>query len=102
MGLICGHQKSSKFAEALAWQVGIKPGNLKSINFRKKLLGRPANDYGVEMTGTINGKEITIIKPAKEFLGQDWGQGFFKIMVLMLLTDVMNETADITLGDACY
>ncbi|MDP3306609.1 MAG: coenzyme F420 hydrogenase/dehydrogenase beta subunit N-terminal domain-containing protein [Erysipelotrichaceae bacterium] len=29
VGLICGHQKSSKFGEFLAWQVGIKPGNLK-------------------------------------------------------------------------
>jgi coenzyme F420 hydrogenase subunit beta len=100
VGLICGHQKSSKFAEALAWQVGIKPGDLKSIDFRKKLLGRPANDYAVEMTGIINDKEITIVKPAKEFLGQDWGQGFFKIMASDFTDDVMNETADITLGDA--
>ncbi|HFU5884200.1 TPA: coenzyme F420 hydrogenase/dehydrogenase beta subunit N-terminal domain-containing protein, partial [Enterococcus faecium] len=36
IGLVCGHQKSSKFADILAWQCGIKPGELKSIDFRKK------------------------------------------------------------------
>lgn len=100
VGLICGHQKSSKFAEAIAWQVGIKPGNLKHINFRKKLLDKPANDYGVEITGIIDGKEVTIVKPTKELLGQNWGQGYFKTKASDYTDDVMNETADITLGDA--
>lgn len=100
IGLVCGHQKSSKFAEALAWQVGIKPGNLKNINFRKKLLDRPANNYGIEMTGIIDGKEVTITKLAKDLLGQNWGQGFFKAKASDFTDDVMNETADITLGDA--
>lgn len=100
VGLVCGHQKSSKFAEAIAWQVGIKPGNLKHINFRKKLLNKPANNYGVEITGLINGKEETIVKPTKELLGQNWGQGFFKMKASDFTDDVMNETADITLGDA--
>src|SRR5690554_2395864 len=100
VGLICGHQKSSKFAEALAWQVGIKPGNLKQINFRKKLLDKPASNYGVEITGTIDGEEVTIVKPTKELLGQDWGQGYFKTRASDFTDDVMNETADIALGDA--
>lgn len=100
VGLICGHQKSSKFAEAIAWQVGIKPGNLKYINFRKKLLDKPANNYGVEITGIIDDKEVTIVKPTKELLGQNWGQGFFKTLASDFTDDVMNETADITLGDA--
>lgn len=100
VGLICGHQKSSKFAEAIAWQVGIKPGNLKHINFRKKLLDKPANNYGVEVTGVIDGKEVTIVKPINELLGQNWGQGYFKTKSSDFTDDVMNETADITLGDA--
>ncbi|UJF15255.1 Coenzyme F420 hydrogenase/dehydrogenase, beta subunit C-terminal domain [Jeotgalibaca sp. MA1X17-3] len=100
VGLICGHQKSSKFSESLAWQVGIKPGNLKHIDFRKKLLDKPANNYGVELTGMINEKEVTIIKPTKELLGQNWGQGFFKPIASDFTDDVMNVTADITLGDA--
>ena len=100
VGLICGHQKSSKFSEAIAWQVGIKPGNLKHINFRKKLLDKPANNYGVEITGIIDGKEVTVVKPTKELLGQNWGQGYFKTEASDFTDDVMNETADITLGDA--
>lgn len=100
VGLICGHQKSSKFAEAMAWQVGIKPGNLKHINYRKKLLDKPANNYGVEITGIIDDKEVTIVKPTKELLGQNWGQGYFKTKASDFTDDVMNETADITLGDA--
>lgn len=100
VGLICGHQKSSKFAESLAWQVGIKPGDLLNIDFRKKLLDRPSSDYGVEMTGLIHGKEVTVVKPTKELLGHDWGHGFFKINASDYTDDVMNETADVTLGDA--
>lgn len=100
VGLICGHQKSSKFAEALAWQVGIKPGDLINIDFRKKIPNRTSNNYGVEMTGLINGQMVNIVKPIEELLGQDWGQGFFKTLASDFTDDVMNETADITLGDA--
>lgn len=100
VGLICGHQKSSKFAESLAWQVGIKPGNLKHIDFRKKLLDKPANNYGVQFTGIVDNKEVTITKPTKELLGHNWGEGFFKVRASDFTDDVMNETADITLGDA--
>lgn len=100
VGLICGHQKSSRFAESLAWQVGIKPGNLKYINFRKKLHDRPSDDYAVEMTGIIDGKDVTIVKSIKELIGQDWGQGYFKVKASDYSDDVMNETADITIGDA--
>ena len=100
IGLICGHQKSSKFSEALGWQVGIKPGNMKHINFRKKLLDKPANNYGVEISGLIDGQEVTIVKSTKELLGQNWGQGYFKTHASDYTDDVMNETADVTLGDA--
>ncbi|WP_079525409.1 Coenzyme F420 hydrogenase/dehydrogenase, beta subunit C-terminal domain [Solibacillus isronensis] len=100
IGLICGHQKSAKFADCLAWQVGIEPGALRSINFRKKIPNSPANRYGVEMTGVINGKEVTITKSMSELLGHNWGQGFFKSKASDFTDDVMNETADVTLGDA--
>lgn len=100
VGLICGHQKSSKFGEFLAWQVGIKPGNLTYIDYRKKLMDRPADDYGVEMVGTIDGVKVNIVKPMSELLGHDWGEGFFKAMASDYTDDVFNETADITVGDA--
>lgn len=100
VGLICGHQKSSKFAESMAFQIGIKPGNLLDIDFRHKILDRTANEYGIKMTGIIDGEEKTIIKPKTELYGQNWGWGLFKPVSSNYTDDVFNETADIVLGDA--
>lgn len=100
LGLVCGHQKSTKYAESLAWQCGIKPGNLISIDFRKKIAGAPANKYATEITGTIDGKKTTIIKRQEELFGTHWGHGFFKTKFSDYTDDTLNETADITLGDA--
>lgn len=100
IGLVCGHQKSTKFAEFLAWQCGIEPGNLEKINFRKKQNNYPADRYAIEITGKVDGKEQTIIREMRDLLGNDWGQGFFKVRASDFTDDVMNETADITLGDA--
>lgn len=100
VGLVCGHQKSSKFAESMAWQAGIEPGNLVDIDFRHKLSDRPASAYAVKMTGLIDGEEKTIIKPTSELFGQNWGWGFFKPTASNYTDDVFNETADIVLGDA--
>src|SRR5690606_42116422 len=47
----CGHQKSSGFAELLAWQLGVQPSNLLDINFRLKDLSKPASRYSVHVTG---------------------------------------------------
>ncbi len=100
LGLICGHQKSTKYIESFAWQCGIKPGNLKSVDFRKKLEDSPANMYATEMTGIIDGKEVTIIKKQEDLFGSHWGHGFFKTKFSDFTDDTMNETADIALGDA--
>lgn len=100
IGLVCGHQKSSKFADYMGWQVGIKPGSLIAIDFRKKLNYGAANKYAVEMTGLVDGEVKTITKSTNELLGQNWGQGFFKSKASDFTDDVMNETADITIGDA--
>lgn len=100
IGLVCGHQKSTRFADMLAWQCGIHPDDLQKIDFRKKIDGNLSSDYAIEVTGNKNGKEITVIKPMKELYGGDWGKGFFKVIASDYTDDVMNETADITLGDA--
>lgn len=100
IGLVCGHQKSTKFAEFLAWQCGIEPGNLEKINFRKKQDNYPASRYAIEITGKVNGKEKTIVREMKDLLGNNWGEGFFKVRASDFTDDVMNETADVTLGDA--
>lgn len=100
IGLICGHLKSARFADLMGWQLGIKPGDIENIDFRKKLPDRPAHRYGIEITGKVDGKSQTFIKPVKELMGQNWGQGFFKVKASDYTDDVMNETADMTIGDA--
>lgn len=100
IGLVCGHQKSSKFAEYLAWQCGIEPGSLEDINFRKKISTDTSDDYSIEVKGNVGNKDISVTKKMSELKGKDWGQGYFKISASDYTDDVMNETADITFGDA--
>lgn len=100
VGLICGHKKSKRFAEMIAWQSGVHPSDLKTIDFRKKLPNRNASEYGTEVIGNVDGKEVSIIKPMKEILGYNWGHGFLKYKSCDYCDDVMNELADITIGDA--
>ncbi|MGS4786415.1 Coenzyme F420 hydrogenase/dehydrogenase, beta subunit C-terminal domain [Streptococcus sp. P25B114] len=100
IGLVCGHQKSSKFTDFLGWQLGFKPGDITYINYRKKLEGRRSSDYGIEIHGYINNRYVEKISPISDLMGQDWGQGWFKTFASDYSDDVFNETADIVLGDA--
>lgn len=100
IGLVCGHLKSSRFSEMFAWQCEIAPRDVLSINFRKKIPGKNANKYGVEVVGLRNNQEVSITKPNHEFYGYLWGQGFFKYQACDYCDDVVAETADITIGDA--
>ncbi|WP_159085756.1 Coenzyme F420 hydrogenase/dehydrogenase, beta subunit C-terminal domain [Aeromicrobium chenweiae] len=101
VGLICGHQKSAHYADALAWQVGIPPGELTDIDFRLKIPGQKASAYGVAFHGRdAQGTPITAQRPASELYGTDWGLGFFKANFSDHSDDVFNETADIVFGDA--
>lgn len=100
IGLVCGHQKSTKYAEALAWQHGIKPGDLISVDFRKKVEGQPSNRYISEFTGKINGKIKTITKDQDELFASNWAHGMFKSKLSDFTDDAFNELADISLGDA--
>ncbi|MGH2063306.1 Coenzyme F420 hydrogenase/dehydrogenase, beta subunit C-terminal domain [Aerococcus urinaeequi] len=99
IGLVCGHQKSTKFGELMAWQAGIKPGNPYKINFREKLLNSPANKYGITVYSDELEKGFKTI-PTSKLYGQNWGYGFFKSVSSDFTDDVFNETADVTLGDA--
>src|SRR5699024_6651718 len=100
IGLFCGHLKSDMFAKSIGWQLGIEPDNLENIDFRKKLPGRGANDYGVEVFGDVDGEEISMTSPTKELFTTNWGQGYFKYNACEFCDDVLAETADITVGDA--
>jgi coenzyme F420-reducing hydrogenase beta subunit len=100
VGLVCGHQKSTKYAEAIAWEHGIRPGSLKSIDFRKKIEGKSADEYITELTGMIGGSEVAVTKEASEVFVSSWSHGFFKSKLSDFTDDLFNETADVALGDA--
>jgi coenzyme F420-reducing hydrogenase beta subunit len=100
IGLVCGHLKSTFFAEAEAWESGISPENLEKVDFRHKFEDRAASDYGIEATGAINGELQSVIKPVRELSVSNWGLGYFKYNACEYCDDVMAETADITCGDA--
>lgn len=100
IGLVCGHQKSSNFTDYMGWQLGVKPGMLTDINYRKKLKESKASEYGIEATELIDGKLVSKTKSKVNLKGQDWGKAYFKKYESDFVDDVMNETADITLGDA--
>lgn len=100
IGLVCGHLKSRAYAEFLAWQMGIEPALLNSIDFRVKIEGRTANRYGVKAVGRAFGAHVERVRPMRELYGHDWGMGFFKPKACDYCDDVVAETADITIGDA--
>lgn len=95
--LLCGHMKSSAFSEYLSWQIGIKPANLKSIDFRVKKEGHKASDYFIESKSvnddTSTGRNFSLY-------GSDWGQGFFKHKACDYCDDIAGELADMSFGDA--
>lgn len=100
VGLVCGHQKSTRFADLLAWQCGIRPGNLNFIDFRRKMTDAPSSSYGIEVIGEQDGRQIAETRRMSDLYGGDWGRGIFKVRASDFTDDVMNEAADITLGDA--
>ena len=101
VGLVCGHIKSTAFAEMLGWQLRVKPSELTDIDFRTKLEGYGSNQYGITVHTRRNGAEEQIVsKPVNEMFGTNWGLGYFKSKACDFCDDVTAETADVTIGDA--
>lgn len=101
IGLVCGHLKSKAFADMLAWQVGVTGPALKAIDFRWKLEGYGANQYGVAVSTELNGNsEVKVSVPVNQMYGTNWGLGFFKYKACDFCDDVVAETSDVTIGDA--
>ena len=101
IGIICGHLKSTRYADMLAWQKGIKPGQLSSIDFRKKIPGHKAKEKGVEVVGIDeSGQIVSKAGIVQEFFGTNYGHGFFKYNACDYCDDVTAEVADVSVGDA--
>lgn len=100
IGIVCGHLKTTAFAEMCAWQCGIGATDLRRIDFRTKRFGFPANDYAVTVDGFADGKPVSVTKPMTALYGGNWGYGFFKYKACDFCDDVVGETADVSVGDA--
>lgn len=96
IGLFCGHLKSTRFAELLAYQAGFTTKTMTSIDFRTKIQGRDAGDYGYTVSDGVR----AITKPMAEVIGRDWGMGIFKYKACDFCDDISAEVADVSVGDA--
>jgi coenzyme F420-reducing hydrogenase beta subunit len=97
LGLFCGHMKSARFIESIAWQMNVPAKELSAVEFRYKDASRPANWYNARLTlkdGTIAWKDWWHLADG------DWGAGFFMNSACNFCDDVMAETSDISFGDA--
>lgn len=99
VGIFCGHLKSINYASMISWQLGVKPNDIKSLDFRKKGLGHKANEKGVEVQ-SISNSEIINNDIVQNLFGTNYGHGFFKYKACDYCDDVVNELADISIGDA--
>lgn len=97
IGLLCGHMKTRNFGPSLAWQLGIPPRDIQSVDFRVKVPGRPSSQYNFAAE-SIYGEVVTA--PTKDLVGANWGYGAFQPEACNFCDDVFAETADVVFGDA--
>ena len=97
-GLVCGHMKSSFFAESLSWQAGVNPSHLESIDFREKVSDAPTNKYAYSVKSVK--EEGTHSKLMSETIDGDWGLGAFQPEACNFCDDIFADSADVVFGDA--
>jgi coenzyme F420 hydrogenase subunit beta len=98
IGIVCGHMKTKFFAEANSWELGIDPGDIKSVDFRVKDPNGGANQY--HFAAESKSSNLTSSKKASSFVSGNWGHAFFQPNACNYCDDVFAETADIVFGDA--
>lgn len=98
VGLVCGHMKSMRFAEAMAWQIGVAPEDLADVDFRLKVSDATANRYHFAAKSKTENKWRSHI--ASSLYGGNWGTAFFQLKACDYCDDIFAETADIAFGDA--
>lgn len=96
VGIICGGLKSKYYTDFLAQSAGCT-SEYSSVQYRIKNKNSYALDYKFACTENNNDK-IHMVDMLS--LGDMWGTGLFKSNACDFCDDVMNELADISLGDA--
>lgn len=98
IGLVCGHYKTQAFAESLAWQIGISPGELVDVDFRIKRPRGLASDY--DFGAKARNETGWVRCPTNQLVGSNWGHNLFQPEACNFCDDVVGETADVSFGDA--
>lgn len=96
ISILCGHQKNKFYFDNILQSLNTSKKKIIDFDFRKKILGKPANKYGIY----LEQKNKNITTPATNIFGADWGLNFFKYKACDFCDDVAGETADISFGDA--
>lgn len=100
LALLCGHQKTMKYGEAIGFQAGFTPGEITDIDFRLKVEGGVANDYVTEVVGRQDGAERRVVCGPRQTYVNNWSAGMFKVNFSDFVDDCFGETADLSIGDA--
>lgn len=101
LGLVCGQQKGTLFAEYVCSLGGGNPRNLTSVSFRVKDRSRPASDFGLRFKCSRNGhaKADGVIYWT-EGMKEAWCHGYFKLNACNYCDDLFAEVADAAYMDA--
>lgn len=98
VGIVCGHLKSTAYAEAFAWQLGVEPENIETVDFRLKDPALTARQYAFGVKDKRDGKWRE--KQTLSLVGGSCGHAVFQLNACNYCDDVFAETADVVIGDA--
>lgn len=98
VGIVCGHLKSSAYAESFAWQLGVEPDDLETVDFRIKDPSLTSRQYAFGAKSRRTGEWVK--KQTLSLVGGSWGHAVFQLNACNYCDDVFAETADVVVGDA--
>lgn len=98
VGIVCGHLKTMAYPESFAWQLGIEPAELETVDFRIKDPELTSRQYkfGARAKGATEWREAQTLS----LVGGSWGHAVFQLNACNYCDDVFAETADVVFGDA--
>ena len=96
LGLTCGQNKSRKFVEYLSFKYS-KRKKPVAINFRKKIMSRPANDFSFEFFWK-NGNKLEL--QWSKHINREWMDRWFTLEACDYCDDIFAECSDAVFMDA--
>ncbi|MBN1796601.1 MAG: Coenzyme F420 hydrogenase/dehydrogenase, beta subunit C-terminal domain [Sedimentisphaerales bacterium] len=100
IGLFCGHLKTKQYSSYLSRCCGVNDEKIKTVDFRKKVADKPANQYAFEVIAKNDANEYHRQIMMRDVWASGWGYNLFMLDACECCDDVMSETAHISVGDA--